>query len=327
MEKTLDLKKIVINILVPVLITIGVIYLFFRDISPGDIKENFLRISFAYLMVFVILSLLGTVLRAVKYHVLLSKKLSFKDIFLITLVRNFSVDLLPARSAALIFYSWLTRKKGISIEEGASSFVVSVFYDGLALCFMLGGLIFFLDTGINRLAIYIGMGVIFFISVVMIFFADGILGFVLGWKILQRFSRLEGKLKSIHEYLCQHKSNGERLYVFGLSLVIRVIKYLFVFVLFDGVVRVGFGLHAFSVFSFGLAGTEMSSLIPIQGIGGFGTWELAFAYIFKALQVPANNLKEAGFVIHITTQVWEYFIGILAFLFIYMKKSPKKESA
>ncbi|MCP4217562.1 MAG: hypothetical protein GY765_23170, partial [bacterium] len=47
---------------------------------------------------------------------------------------------------------------------------VSVFYDGLALAVMLGGLLFFLETGVNRAAIYIGMAFIFCLSVVMIFF-------------------------------------------------------------------------------------------------------------------------------------------------------------
>ncbi|MCP5102706.1 MAG: hypothetical protein GY950_04970, partial [bacterium] len=83
----------------------------------------------------------------------------------------------------------------------------------------------------------------------------------------------------------------------------------------------------FASFSFGLAGTELSSLLPIQGIGGFGTWELAFSVIFKALAIPAQNLKEAGIVIHITTQVWEYAIGFvaLAYLFISSRSTAKNK--
>lgn len=322
MSQTFDLKKAVTNFVIPIVITTAILYIFFSDISINDIKVNFLRIPLTYLGAFILLSLAATVLRAVKYHILLSKKLSFMDIFLITLVRNFSVDLLPARTASLVFYSWLTKKKGIALEEGASSFVVSVFYDGLALSFMLGGLIFFLETGVNQWAIYIGMGLIFSISVVMIFFADGIIRFILRQKTIKirRFPKLEGILKNINEYLIHHKKNSERLLVFFLSLVIRLIKYLFMFILFEGVVRIGGGLNTFATFSFGLAGTELSSLLPIQGIGGFGTWELAFSIVFKALEIPAENLREAGFVIHITTQVWEYSIGLLAFLYLFIKK-------
>ena len=319
------MKKIVIRIIIPVLVTAAVIFLFFRDISLHDIKVNFLKIPLFYLLAFILLSLAGTFLRALRYYILLSRKLSFTDLFLITLVRNFSVDLLPARTASLIFYSYLTTKKGLPLEEGASSFVVSVFYDGLALCLMLGLLLFFLKTEINRAAIYTGMGFIFVLSVVVVFFADTLLKFLLKIKIFKKFPRIETFFRNIYDYLVAHKKTSERLIVFGLSFFIRLIKYVFVFILFEGIVRIGFGLHHFSLFSFGLAGTELSALLPIQGLGGFGTWELAFSLIFKALQIPADNLKEAGFVIHITTQVWEYAVGIAALIYLFIKTGKNKK--
>ena len=327
MAKKIEWKKIVTNFVIPVGITAVIFYLFFRDISLTDIKENFFKIPLSFILAFIFLSLLGTVLRAYKYHILLSKKLEFKDVFLITLVRNFSVDLLPARTAALLFYSWLTKKKGIPLEEGASSFVVSVFYDALALSFMLGGLIFFLETGVNRWAIYAGMGMIFAISIVMIFFAETIIRLVLKLKLTGRFPKLGGTLEKIEVYLGRHKKNSERLLVFSLSLAVRVVKYVFIFILFQGVVHIGGGLSTFATFSFGLAGTEMSSLLPIQGLGGFGTWELAFSLIFKALEIPASNLKEAGILIHIITQAWEYLIGFAALFYLFIKtKSSHKDT-
>ncbi|RPI70403.1 MAG: UPF0104 family protein, partial [Desulfobacteraceae bacterium] len=299
------LKKIAMHLVIPVLVLLVILFFFFRDITFKDIVVNFLRIPPGYIAAFIVLSLACTVLRTWKYQILLAGKLGFKDLFLITLVRNFSVDLLPGRAAALAFYTWLTRKKGVALEEGASSFVVSVFYDSLALCFMLGGLLFFLDTGVNRRPIAIGMAVIFIISIAAIFFTDPVLGFVLRKKILNRFGKLEKTTQKIYDYLKDHKSNWERLRVFLLSLAIRLVKYVFVFILFEGVVHLGFGMKQFSLFSFGLAGTELSALIPIQGPAGFGTWELTFTFMFKALALPAENIKEAGFVIHIVTQVWE----------------------
>jgi uncharacterized membrane protein YbhN (UPF0104 family) len=318
-------KKILTGLVIPAAVLVIILYFFFRDISIHKIVTNFLKIPLSYLLAFILLSLLGTYIRALKYHILLSKKLRFGDIFLITLVRNFSVDLLPGRAAALLFYSWLTKKKGIALEEGASSFVVSVFYDALALSFMLAGLLFFLKTGMNQWPIYIAMVVIFIISIVMIFFADHIFRFVLEKKLLSRFPGLEKVVRNVYDYLAEHKSSPERIQVFLLSLATRIVKYLFVFILFEGVVHLGFGLENFSRFSFGLAGTELSSLFPIQGPAGFGTWELAFTIIFEALKIPAENIKEAGFVIHITTQVWEYFIGLLALAYLFFCK-PQKDT-
>lgn len=321
------MKKIITRFILPLVVTVLIVFLFFRDISLSDIRHNILKIPPLIMLVFILLSLLGTFLRAFKYHILLSRKLKFLDVFLITLVRNFSVDLLPARTAALIFYSYLTKKKGISLEEGASSFVVSVFYDGLALSFMLGGLLFFLKTEMNKAAIYTGMFLVFILSVGMIFFGDRIIRLMLAFRPIRRFEKIEKPLRNIYRYLMDHRRNSERLIVFALSFVIRLIKYMFVFILFEGVVGTGFGVKVFSVFSFSLATTEMSSLLPIQGLGGFGTWELAFAVAFGAMfdayEISRSTIQTAGFVIHIVTQLWEYAIGLLAFLYLVVRKNGK----
>jgi len=319
------LKKIAVNLLLPVTVMVVIIVTFFKDISFKDIADGFLKIPGTYLLVFVLLTILGTVLRTYKYYILLSRKLPFGDVFLITLVRNFSVDLLPGRAAALIFYSWLTKKRGIHLTEGTSSFVVSVFYDALGLAFMLSGLLFFLETPFPQGPFFLAVAVISCASLCAVFFTDKITGFILKKKMLQRFPRMEHVLVRIDAYLNQHKSNSERLQLFALSLAARVVKYVFIFILFEGVVNLGIGMKQFSLFSFGLAGTELSALFPIQGPAGFGTWEMTFTLIFEALKIPAANIKAAGFVIHITTQVWEYTIGLTALAYLFFIKPVQEK--
>ena len=319
-------SKIVKNFIAPAAVLFIIVFVFFRNISLDDIMANFFKIPFAYLLTFILLSLLGTMLRAWKYHILLSGKLAFKDIFLITLVRNFSVDLLPGRSAALIFYSWLTKKKGIALEEGASSFIISVFYDSIALVLMLGGLFFFLETEISRWFFFVVMVILLFLSALVIFFSDRFFQFLLKERKLSRLHlvKIEGTIRKINDYLLEHRKNSERLKIFTISFAGRIIKYMHNFILFEGVLHLGTGLKNFSLFCFGLAATEMSSLIPIQGPAGFGTWELAFSVVFSTLQIPAPNIKEAGFVIHITSQAWEYAIGLMALAYLAFRRAGKK---
>lgn len=306
--------RVIRNIIAPALILAVIIAVFFRNLTPADILANFLKIPPGYLIAFVLLSLLGTVLRTWQYHVLLAGKLGFGELFLITLVRNFSVDLLPGRTASLVFYSWLTKKKGITLEEGASSFVISVFYDSIALTLMLGGLLFFFETGMSRWPFLAAMAALFTVSALVLFFSGPFLQFLLKGEKLRRLrlARIEGTLQAVSAYLAAHTRSGERLKLVGISFASRLCKYVYNFILFEGVLQLGIGLKNFSLFCFGLAATEMSSMLPIHGPAGFGTWELAFALIFSALRVPAENIKEAGFVIHITSQVWEYSIGLLA---------------
>ncbi len=310
--------RIARNVVAPVLILAVIIAVFFRDLTPADILAGFLRIPPAFLAAFALLSLLGTLLRAWQYSVLLSGEMRFGSLFLITLVRNFSVDLLPGRSASLVFYSWLTRKKGIALEKGASSFVISVFYDSLALTLMLGMLLIFLPTGMSRWPIFAAMAVLFAVSALILFFSRPLLQFLLGNDRLRRLrlSRIEGTIRLVSDYLAAHEGLRERLKLLGISLASRLCKYITNYVLFEGVLQLGVSLKHFSLFCFGLAATEASALIPIHGPAGFGTWELAFAFVFSALRVPAANIKEAGFVIHITSQAWEYAIGLLALAYL-----------
>jgi len=311
----------------PVLVLAVIIAVFFRDLTPADILSNFLRIPPAFLAAFALLSLLGTLLRTWQYSVLLSGELRFGGLFLITLVRNFSVDLLPGRTASLAFYSWLTRKRGIALEKGAASFVLSVFYDSIALTLMLGILLISFSTGMSRWPILAAMAVLFAASALVLFFSRPLLQFLLknGRLSRLRLARIEGTVRLVHEYLAAHEGMPERLKLLGISFASRLCKYVYNYILFEGVLHLGISLKHFSLFCFGLAATEASALLPIHGPAGFGTWELAFAFVFSALRVPAANIQEAGFVIHITSQAWEYAIGLLALAYLAFgsgEKSP-----
>ena len=141
---------------------------------------------------------------------------------------------------------------------------------------------------------------------------------------MSRFPRLEETVKNIDEYLTQHTKNSERLQVFLLSLATRIVKYLFVYILFEGVIQLGVSLGNFSLFSFGLAGTELSALIPIQGPGGFGTWESGWALTLMLLGFEKRiAIVSSG--VHLVTNVFEYFLGLMSILFlalpIYKRKS------
>ena len=310
--------RLIRNIIAPVLILAVILAVFFRSLTPADILANFRRIPPGYVIAFILLSLVGTVLRSWQYHVLLAGKLRFRDTFLITLVRNFSVDLLPGRTASLVFYSWLTKKKGIALEEGASSFVISVFYDSIALSLMLGGLLFFFETGMSRWPFLAAMAALFAVSALVLFLSRPFLQFLLKGNKLRRLrlGRIEGTVLAVCAYLSAHGRFAERLKLLGISFAGRLCKYAYNFILFEGVLHLGISLKNFSLFCFGLAATEISSMLPIHGPAGFGTWELAFSLIFSALRVPAENIKEAGFVIHITSQAWEYAIGLLALTYL-----------
>ncbi len=310
------MKKYLLRIVLPLLVTAAILFIFFRKTGWDEVRRAFAFLPFWAVGLYAVFSLLGTVVRTARYRLLLGKGIGPGDLFLITLVQNFSVDLLPARTAALGFYAYLTRQRGVILEEGASSFIIAVFYDALALGLMLGTAAFFFlrsfGAAIPRGPIAAGLVVIMAISLAFIFLVRPAAG--LARRTLRRFrsGKMAAVFASIEEYFSRHGKAGERAELLGLSFTLKLAKYVSVYVLFSGMTGTSFTWKSLSLFSFGIAGAELSSFLPIQGLGGFGTWEAAFSLVAGKIGLGLENPFLTALVIHLTTQVWEYSLGLAA---------------
>jgi hypothetical protein len=296
------IKKRWFQILLPLLVTGGIFLIFFRRTGWRDVG------------LYMVISLLGIVVRSARYRILLSGRIRRVELFLITLVQNFSADLLPARSASLLFYTYLTRRQGVILEEGASSFVIAVFYDALALGLMLGAaaLVFLQSWGtdVPAAALAVGLIVIIAFSLLVIFLAKRLSN--LGARIFRwlKLDKIAAAFAAVEDYFSRHVAASERLRLLGLSALIKLIKYVSVYVLFIGMSGAVVSGRSLSLFSFGIAGAELSSLLPIQGLAGLGTWEAAFALVAGKIGLALKSPFLTALVIHLITQIWEYSLGL-----------------
>ncbi len=310
------MKKHLPRIVLPLLVTAAILFFFFRKISWDELRQAFASLPFWAVGLYAVFSLLGTIVRFARFRLLLGRGIGPGDLFLITLVQNFSVDLLPARTAALGFYAYLIRQRGVILEEGASSFIISVFYDALALGLMLGTAAFFFlrsfGGAIPQGPIVAGLAVIVAVSLAFILLARPVAG--LARRTLRRFrsGKIAAVFASIEDYFSRHGNARERAELLGLSFMVKLAKYVSLYVLFAGMTGAGFAWRSFSLFSFGIAGAELSSFLPIQGLAGFGTWEAAFALVAGKIGLVLENPFLTALVIHLTTQVWEYSLGLAA---------------
>jgi hypothetical protein len=308
------MKKRLVRIVLPFLVTAVILYAFSRKTSWHEIRQAFASVPVWAFGLYAAFSLLGTVARTARYRLLLGKGVGPGELFLITLVQNFSVDLLPARTAALGFFAYLTRQRGVILEEGASSFVVAVFYDALALGLMLGTAAFFFlrsfGAAMPQGPVAAGLVVIVAVSLAFILLARPAAG--LARRALGRFrsGKIAAVFASIEDYFSRHRSARERAGLLGLSLIVKLAKYVSLYVLFAGMTGAGFTWRSFSLFSFGIAGAELSSYLPIQGLAGLGTWEAAFALVAGKIGLALENPFLTALVIHLTTQVFEYSLGL-----------------
>jgi glycosyltransferase 2 family protein len=319
------MKKKWPHLLAAALLSAAILVLFFRNTSLADVRRAFASVAPQSVLLFVLFSLTGTLFRVARYWILLEKRIGLPRLFLITLVQNFSVDLLPARSAALAFYSYFTKKEGVILEDGISSFVLAIFYDALALFFLLAPAALFYSGGRDGFhPLFWGLGLILPISILFIFFSSALLRRLQETVRKTRWKKADSVLTSIGRYLSVHASHTERALLFGLSFMIKLVKYVSVYVLFVGLTGPAVSFHSFYLFCFGIAGAELSSLLPVQGLAGFGTWEAAFAFVATRLHLPTTDPFLIGLVIHLITQAWEYAIGVSAFLIIFLRR--KRES-
>jgi uncharacterized membrane protein YbhN (UPF0104 family) len=55
-------------------------------------------------------------------------------------------------------------------------------------------------------------------------------------------------------------------------------------------------------------------MLPVSGLGAFGTWEAAFTLGFTHLGLTQDQAVVAGFATHVLTQLHDYGLGALALL-------------
>ena len=316
-------KRRLIHLVLALLVTCAILIVFLRRTRWEDVAAAFSSIPPIALGLYMLLSLMGTAVRSIRYRILLSGRIGRVEMFLITLVQNFSVDLLPARSASFVFYASLTRQRGIRLEEGASSFVFAVFYDALALGLMLGAaasiLVGSLGGDVPARSIAWGLAVVIALSLLVIILARPLAGWTRKISRTMGLARIEAVLAALEDYFSRHRAISERIQLLGLSLAVKAIKYVSLYVLFVGVSGAAVSPRSLSLFSFGIAGAELSSFLPIQGLAGLGTWEAAFALVAGKIGLTLQNPFLTALVIHLVTQVWEYGLGLSALWILSVK--------
>jgi hypothetical protein len=107
---------------------------------------------------------------------------------------------------------------------------------------------------------------------------------------------------------------------------IRLAKYSALFLLLYALLRShGFSLESlsFSKTILGITGAELTSALPIKGIGGFGTWESAWALTLMLMGFEKRiAILSSG--VHLITNLFEYVLGFASILFLSLIRSKKR---
>ena len=327
-------KKRAVTFLLSVVVSIGLLLFLLTKIDLSDFIQTFQNIYVPALIGFMFLSVLGSGLRALRYKWLLQPyPIKWKDILMVTFIRNLFVDLFPARIGSLSYIYILNKRLKYSFEASSSTFVIAFLFDFLTLSPLLIMAIFFVGMGTTALSvpIMVLISVIFFFIVFLVLWkviplSDlflNIYAFLLKITGLRKKKWADfsiEKIKSSRDSLVQIQKRKIYWPVFTLSLFIRLAKYASLYLLLFSLLHShGLLLSAANFFKtvLGITGAEMSSALPVKGIGGFGTWESAWVLTSRLINFESSLAIISGIGIHLISNLFEYALGIISLLILY----------
>ena len=120
----------ILYILISAVVSVLLLWILLSRLETGDLRQTLSNIYVPALSVYAAVALLGAFFRSWRYKWLLQPEpIGWRDIFLVTLIRNLFVDLLPARVGSLSYIYLLNKRLRFTFESATSTFVVAFLFD------------------------------------------------------------------------------------------------------------------------------------------------------------------------------------------------------
>ena len=310
------MKKIIAK-LSAIVITVVLVAILLSHISLCDIVTTLTSIGPIYIIIGFILYLGTYFFRALRFHILLNKKVSIKHLFSIVCVHNMANNVLPARTGE-ISYVYLSRKlHNIPAGEGVASLMVARIFDFTTISFL-----FFISTIFIRdlpeivsKVIWVIVGLLVFVLLLflaLVFFGEifvDITRRVANGINALRFSFVQYLLRKIDETAQSFKlMNSKKLWggIFVTSIMIWCFQYSMLYILAKGM---NISL-AFWCMIFALTFVFFTAILPIQTIGGFGIMEGGWALGFIIMGISKEIAISSGFGFHVILYVYFLILGL-----------------
>lgn len=241
-------KKKLFQLSVSLLITSGFVYFFDKFIGFDKLLVLFKSITLDQFLLALLLYLGSYVVRTVRWSLSLDLK-DFKKLFRITVFNTFFNIILPFRVGELSFF-YMLKKEGISLGQTTLSFITTRVFDGIGMVGMFA-LFYFVYLDIPLL---------------------GVLAFVLSPFIFFPVALLIKKIKHTEVINYYHRLKFRNLAgIYALTVITLFFKFLAFFTIIPP--SLGISLSS-SFLAFSVA--DLTTVLPIHGIAGIGTYESGF---------------------------------------------------
>jgi uncharacterized membrane protein YbhN (UPF0104 family) len=330
------MKKQILYFLISLLITVAILGYLFTHVSLTEVKDTIRGSFLPAVGMFLLCSFAMSAFRAWRYLLLLRVSGYAPPIvpmFLVVIVRNLFSDLLPARVGTLAYVALVTTRLGVPLEAAMSSWAFSFVFDLLAVAPLIiiaaafaGG-----AAQLSPVLLIAGgvvLGLIFTLVVVLL---PQLFHWARVWGFESRIAKatlpnrfrvwLDEKAVQTEVEIRKTQAQGIFMRLLLLSMLVRLGKYAgMYFVLYALMQPMGYSLDKLDVAKvfLGICAAELSSSLPISGLGGFGLYQGAWMLVFGLLGFPAQDARVTSISHHIFTQVYGYGIGAAALAILWL---------
>ena len=290
----------IVKLLISSAITILFFIIFIKLVSLNEILD-FLSLVDVYSVVagFSLYSV-SQVVRAVRWNLLL-KAGSLGIMFLVSSATIFMNNILPARTGELSWFFYM-RKVGYNLSVSAFSLILGRFSDLFGLFFL------FLLLYAFEHSVWYGIPV----ALLFMFW---------GWMVFKIIMILPAfwKIRDFRQYVERELTPIRLTSVVVLSFISFVCKFIAVLFVIENVFSVDV-----TDFMLALAGGEITSVMPIHGFLGMGTYEAGFTVLYGIGEIGFREALKLGFISHMFFLLSSSILGILSMLLLHIlpSKSP-----
>jgi len=302
-----------------VVISFALLIILFSQISISDVISVIVNINYMYLVIGFIIYSITYLLRSVRFFFLLNKEVKIFDLYSIVCLHNFFNNLLPARTGELSYIFLLKEISGKKSTDGIITLFVARIFD----VFSIGCLFILIVLSLHDLSYSIQMMMqitIIFLTILLcvgfifIKFESKIIPVIssyLNWFSTQRSIHKYNIYEKIREIYTQLKlilkKGNYLLFVLILtSVCIWLLQYLMMYC-----IAISMNIHVGLIsILFASSFTFLTSILPIQGIAGFGTTEAGWTLGFILIGLPQELAVSTGIAFHFILIFYFITLGI-----------------
>ena len=311
------------------IISLALVWFLLTRITFEDVKTVLSKVQPIYIVIGIVIYIFAYLFRALRFHILLGRKVRVKDLIVIVSVHNLMNKILPARTGELSFI-YLLKKYDINLEERIATLVIARIFDFIMIaCFFLFSVLFLRDLPTIVAGAFWIIAICLLILVILLgsllYRGESFKKYIGGIAIqlrIDRFKITNKILKIVEDTILSFKIIRSRKIIAktgALTCIIWILMFILYF-MYTQAFHIELGMFEIVVIVSFMA---LLPLLPFYAVGGFGTTEVTITIFLVAFGVDEKIAIVTSFGIHLIAIMYTVILGLIGSAILGLKKRRK----